>query len=150
MKFMLDIPLKRPAHLVGYQDKIMVIGSCFTEHIGGRLKQLKFDVMQNPNGILFDPISVAASLTSYVESAPYKKEDLTYFNELWHSWQHHSAFSGTNESVVLERINERQQAGRRIFKNGKLVDNHPWVIICLQTGKRDFRCKLPSCTGAMV
>ena len=47
--------------------KILLTGSCFTEHIGNHLQEVKFDVLQNPNGILFDPLSVADSLISYIE-----------------------------------------------------------------------------------
>ncbi|MCX6226649.1 MAG: GSCFA domain-containing protein, partial [Bacteroidia bacterium] len=36
----------------------MLIGSCFTEHIGNRLKMLKFAVNQNPFGIVYNPLSI--------------------------------------------------------------------------------------------
>ena len=62
MKLLIDISIKPPEKKISYNDKVMVVGSCFTEHIGGRLQDLKFQVLQNPNGILFDPVSVASSL----------------------------------------------------------------------------------------
>ena len=64
MEFMLNLPINRPSELIDHRQKILSIGSCFTEHIGGALQQLKFTVLQNPNGILFDPVSVGASLVS--------------------------------------------------------------------------------------
>ncbi len=53
---------------VTYNDKILLIGSCFTEHIGNFLADVKFNVLQNPNGLLFDPLSVCRSIISYIQN----------------------------------------------------------------------------------
>src|SRR3990170_1355267 len=97
MNFMLDFPVVSPEPRIKYGDSLLLTGSCFTEHIGNSLENLKFDVLQNPNGILFDPRSVAYSLVSYIENKQYVTEDLFQLNELWHSWQHHSIFSHMNQ-----------------------------------------------------
>ena len=74
----------------------MLIGSCFTEHIGNALGELKFSVCQNPNGILFGPDGVCKSLLSYIENKKYTEADLFQLNEVWNSWHHHSRFSNIN------------------------------------------------------
>ncbi len=79
MQFQLPIQIKSPETRINYRDKILLTGSCFTEHIGNSLSELKFSVLQNPNGILFDPRSVCNSLLSYIENKQYKKEDLFLF-----------------------------------------------------------------------
>ena len=71
MDLMLNIEMKRLAKPITYRDKILLMGSCFTEHIGDALEELKFSVLQNPNGILFDPVSVCKSLTSYIQHKKY-------------------------------------------------------------------------------
>ena len=86
------------------------------------MKDLKFDVLQNPNGILYDPLSIALALDSYIESKQYKENDLFLLNELWHSWQHHSAFSGMDREAVLQNINQSQTEGTSIFKKCILAD----------------------------
>ena len=96
MQFQLPIQIKSPEARINYRDKIMLTGSCFTEHIGNSLSELKFSTLQNPNGILFDPRSVCSSLISYIENKQYKKEDLFHLNEVWNSWEHHSRFSNIN------------------------------------------------------
>jgi hypothetical protein len=55
MQFQLPIQIKSPEAKINYRDKIMLTGSCFTEHIGNSLGELKYSTLQNPNGILFDP-----------------------------------------------------------------------------------------------
>ena len=101
--------MKKLSRPVTYRDKILLMGSCFTEHIGNALEELKFSVLQNPNGILFDPASVCRSLVSYIQNKEYSEADLFPLNELWHSWQHHSRFSNTSKEEALRIINESQQ-----------------------------------------
>ena len=81
--------------------------------------------MQNPNGILFDPISVCKSITSYIENRQYGEEDLFYYNEAWHSWQHHSRFSGVEKATVLEKINQSQSEAHHFLKQAD------WLMITL-------------------
>ena len=100
MKLLLDIKINEPEVKIDYRDKIMLVGSCFTEHIGDSLADLKFQVMQNPNGIVFDPSTVASSITSYIENKKYYPAEFIQLNELWQSWQHHSRYSGVNSDEV--------------------------------------------------
>jgi hypothetical protein len=125
MSFMLDIVIKGPEKKIDYQHPIMLIGSCFTEHIGNYLNELKFDILQNPNGILFDPHSVASNLVSYIHNKKYDEEDLFHFNELWQSWKHHSIFSNTNKKECLEAMNRSQQQAHSFLAKTK------WLIITL-------------------
>jgi len=125
MKFMVDINIKPPLKKITYSDNIFLIGSCFTEHIGKRLQELKFNVLQNPNGILFDPISVSKSLSSYIEPKQYTETDLFYLNELWQSWDHHSIYSGMVAADVINRINEAQ------LKANDHLKTAGWLIITL-------------------
>jgi hypothetical protein len=125
MDFMLNIDLTKGEALIDHRQKILSIGSCFTEHIGNALKELKFDVLQNPNGILFDPVSVCNSLLSYVRSEVYTEKDLFFLNELWHSWQHHSRFSGTDAHAVLENMNASRQAAHDFLKAAD------WLVLTL-------------------
>jgi len=125
MQFQLPIQIKSPEARITYRDKIMLTGSCFTEHIGNSLNELKFSTLQNPNGILFDPRSVCNSLVSYIENKQYKKEGLFYLNEIWNSWEHHSRFSNIDADEALNTINESQQQAYNFLKDTD------WLIITL-------------------
>ena len=127
MKLLLDIRIDEPTVRIDYRDKIMMIGSCFTEHIGDSLAGYKFQVLQNPNGIIFDPATAASSLISYIERRKYTEHDLVHLNELWQSWQHHSRFSGPDKEEVLDRINQSQEAAHVFLKNAR------WLVITLGT-----------------
>lgn len=125
MDFMVNIDIKKLPEPIGYKDKLLLIGSCFTEHIGNALEELKFYVLQNPNGILFDPASVCKSLTSYIQNKQYKEDDLFRLNEVWHSWQHHSRFSNMSATEAVQVINASQQKAHAFLKEAD------WIIITL-------------------
>jgi len=125
MEFQLPINIPVLPQPIGYGDKLLLTGSCFTEHIGNSLQDWKFDVLQNPNGILFDPASVASSLISYIDPKIYVEDDLVYFNELWQSWQHHSRFSNIDKEECLRAINASQQQAHVFLKSAQ------WLVITL-------------------
>jgi len=125
MNFMVNIDLRKPPRQINYEDKILLIGSCFTEHIGNSLEELKFSVLQNPNGILFDPRSVSKSLVSYIENRQYNEKDFFQLNEIWHSWRHHSRFSNTNLNEAVRIVNTSQQMAHQFLKQAD------WIIVTL-------------------
>lgn len=125
MDFMAPINIAKLPQPIAYGNKILLIGSCFTEHIGNALAGYKFEVLQNPHGILFEPASVRHSLISYVENRKYTETDLFYLNELWNSWHHHSRFSGMDKEAVLQNINAAVEQAHHFLKDTD------WVIITL-------------------
>ena len=115
----LDVPaLKKP---IIYTDNILLIGSCFTEHISDRLQQHRFRVLSNHHGILFNPLSVADSLDSYIDGKQYGADELFLLNELWNSWDHHTRFSNTDKGAALNGINESQSAAASFIKTADCV-----------------------------
>ncbi|MBS1584913.1 MAG: GSCFA domain-containing protein [Bacteroidetes bacterium] len=119
----LDIPPLSES--LSYRDSILLVGSCFTEHIYDRLQQHRFKVLSNPHGILFNPLSVADSINSYIDEKVYDESDLFYLNELWNSWDHHTRFSHIDKQAALTGINDSQQAASAFIREAN------WVIITL-------------------
>ncbi|MBC7902933.1 MAG: GSCFA domain-containing protein [Gemmatimonadaceae bacterium] len=125
MEFQLPIHIATLPDPISYSNKILLMGSCFTEHIGNRLHDLKFNVLQNPNGILFDPQSVSSALISYINNKSINEDDLFYLDELWQSWQHHSVFSNIDRKAAIENINNARNNAHVFLKEAN------WVIITL-------------------
>jgi hypothetical protein len=49
------------------KSKILLLGSCFSDHIGRKLKESKFKVLANPLGNIFNPISLAKIISHYLQ-----------------------------------------------------------------------------------
>ena len=110
---------------ISHRNKLMLVGSCFTEQIGTKLSQHKFTVMENPNGILFNPVSISNAFISYATGKTYEEKDLFYHNELWGSWQHHTKFSTIDKKKTLEEINISQQQANAFVKEAD------WILLTL-------------------
>lgn len=104
------IPEIEPAG-ISHQNGILAIGSCFAEHIGGRLQAAKFNTSINPFGILYNPASIAYTLERLWEGRPYTQEDLFENQGIWHSFDHHGRLSSHNLEQALHNINEALRQG---------------------------------------
>lgn len=116
MKFRTDFDIKKLEPSITHHHKLMLVGSCFTENIGDKLRKHKFNVFENPNGILFNPVSVSETLINVIENKEYTEKDLFEYNEGWHSWQHHSRFSGVSMEDALQKINSTTQYAHQFLK----------------------------------
>lgn len=84
-----------------------MVGSCFTENIGSRLTDRKFNIAVNPFGIVYNPVSIASCLERLLGPKPeFQKEDLFEHMGLWHSWEHHGRFSRPDLQETLSQIND--------------------------------------------
>jgi hypothetical protein len=101
---------------ISYKDKLMMMGSCFSENMGEKFRQLKFRVDLNPFGIIYNPFSVAKSLRRLLAEKPYTKEDLFEHQGIWVSFDHHSRFSATSEEEALSKMNLRIEQSRAFLK----------------------------------
>lgn len=94
----------------------LMLGSCFTEHIGAKLQQNKFDVTLNPFGILYNPDSIFSALECLLEVMEGKMEvlsDSLFFapsQGLWNSWLCSSVFSSVNREEVLCKVTQSVKA----------------------------------------
>lgn len=121
MEFFLPFKIRDYPFTISYRDKILFIGSCFSGEIGNKMASAKFDVLQNPNGILFDPLTIVEALFSYIENKTFDNENLFELNGLWHSWKHHSIFSGINKNEVLHKINSSQSSAHVFLKQANFL-----------------------------
>jgi len=125
MQSMLSIDIPQLPNAINYNNNILLIGSCFTEHISDRLQHHKFKVLSNPHGILFNPLSVASSLDGYMSGKTYTHDDLFHLNELWNSWDHHTRFSDIDAEQALQNINRSQAAAT------EFINKADWLVITL-------------------
>lgn len=90
---------------ISYSDVILSMGSCFATHMAKRLSQHKFEVQNNPFGILYNPISIAQNLELLSSDRIFKESDLFEHQSLWHSYDHHGSYSATSAEESLALIN---------------------------------------------
>jgi hypothetical protein len=116
IKFKLSLAAKPSDRKISYQQKVMLIGSCFTENMGAKLQNHLFETMENPHGILFNPVSVQNALMDYIQCKAYTNTDLFLLNDIWNSWNHHSRFSGITQQDALNKINASIEQAHSFLK----------------------------------
>lgn len=110
---------------IRHTDQLLLVGSCFTEQIGKKLAAHKFNTLENPNGILFNPMSISKTISSYAAGKLYSEEELFFYNELWASREHHTQFSDMKKEAVLQKINDSQRRANEFIKNAD------WLLLTL-------------------
>ena len=125
---------------ISYKDKLMMMGSCFSENMGEKFRQLKFRVDLNPFGIIYNPFSVAKSLRRLLAEKPYTKEDLFEHQGIWGSFDHHSRFSATSEEEALSKMNLRTEQSRAFLKEAGYLFLTFWHCLGIRIESHGGNC----------
>lgn len=114
---------------IKHSDKLVLMGSCFTENIGNRLSVNKFRCDINPFGVLYNPMSIREALTQIIENKTYTPGDLMQSRGLWFSLMHHSSFSSFDIDECLDNINSR------INESSEFLTKADWLVLTFGTAR---------------
>lgn len=133
---------------IDHSSGVVMLGSCFSDNIGRRLLDGLFDVDVNPMGTLYNPASIASALDDIMARREFAAADLFEHDGRWHSFAHHSRFSGTDPEKVLRGINSRlRTAHDNLRRAGVLIVTFgtAWIFTLRATRRVVSNChKLPS------
>ena len=108
MKLQTIVDIKPSEWKIGYEDTVLMLGSCFSDEIGRQMEERKMQVTCNPFGTLYNPLSIANAI--HMTGLP----ELVEHDGLWHSMAHHGSFSRATreeaEKAVAESIETMQRA----------------------------------------
>jgi len=121
IKLQTKIPVSESTLRLSHQQRILLVGSCFTEHMGHKLRDFGFEVMMNPFGILYNPISIAECLNHCYQDIEIAEKDLVFHDGLWHSWLHHGCFSHADKAVCLNNCNQAIHAAHQFLQQPHVV-----------------------------
>ena len=116
MNFTTPVNIK-PNKTIDHNSRIVMLGSCFAENIGKKLIDCGFNVVMNPMGILYNPISIFSTLSRIIEGREFTENELFQHNGLWASFMHHGSFSHSDKSEALRLMNEKLHEGHKQLKN---------------------------------
>lgn len=125
MNLQTQIPLFPKEPKIDYHSKVVLLGSCFTENISGKLDYFKFQNVQNPFGIVFNPVSIENLVLRALSEDVFTEDDLFQHQELWHCFEVHSSLSSIDKDSVLQHLNQKLLA----FK--KQIEEASHIVITL-------------------
>lgn len=95
----------QPTNQLDYNSKVVLLGSCFSENIGKKFEDLKFQSTVNPFGILFHPLAIENLVKRAIHKDYYSEEALHFQNEHWCCLDAHSKFNTPSKEELLATLN---------------------------------------------
>ncbi|MGM9735028.1 MAG: GSCFA domain-containing protein [Candidatus Cryptobacteroides sp.] len=111
-----DLPCKVG---ISYKDSIMMLGSCFADNVGSRLRDCRFKVMVNPFGTLYNPKSLLGSVRRLVSGEHFTEADCVQMGAgagLVCSFSHHTTFARESAREFLEGANKALDEASAFFR----------------------------------
>lgn len=105
MRFRTEIQIPRGVFDIGGDDKIVMLGSCFTDEVGERLLHDGFDVMANPLGPIYNPVILSRTLQRAMDRYCFSEADLVDGPRGSHCLEYATRYSGASDET-LRRLNE--------------------------------------------
>jgi lysophospholipase L1-like esterase len=105
MKLQTKVPVTPGASPIGYDSRIILLGSCFATNIANKLAYFKFRHIQNPLGILYHPQAITNLISRAIQREHFTGEEVFFLNERWHSFDAHSDMSSKTSGELLGNLN---------------------------------------------
>ncbi len=151
MKLQTIISLKPEENQIDYSSKILLLGSCFSENIGAKFEYFKFQNLQNPFGIIFNPVSIEKLVIRAIENKTFSEKDIFEHNGIWKCFEAHSGISGMEKDEFLRNLNTQLQNLREaLFSSTNIIftfgtswvyrENESWKVVanCHKLPQKNF------------
>ncbi|MBQ9473605.1 MAG: GSCFA domain-containing protein [Bacteroidales bacterium] len=103
------------------RDRLLLLGSCFSDSMAEPLANAGFTLLANPFGTLYNPLSICRCLLRSLDGTPLADDDMVYHDGLHHSWLHHSRFSSPDRQRCAELCNDSIAAAHSFLQDASLV-----------------------------
>lgn len=126
---------------ISYSDKIMMLGSCFSENIGVQLKNFGFDVCINPFGVLYNPVSILNSVERMLDRKLFSIEDCVQIgagDTRYCSFSHHTSFAREDAEAFIAEANAALEKAAEHFRKCSKVIITLGTSWCFRHLERDF------------
>lgn len=116
MKLQTIVDIKPSAWKIGYEDCILMVGSCFSDEIGAQMQERYLNVTCNPFGTLYNPLSIAKAFSLQLSEVNFQ-----FHEGLWHSMAHHGAFSRTTKEEAEQAVRASIETMQKALKEASVV-----------------------------
>lgn len=126
VKFLIMMKLQTPVAeepcrvSISYDDKILLLGSCFSDNLGGALVNYGFDALVNPFGTLYNPASILAALRRLACGKEFDERDCVPMGSgsaLVCSFGHHTSFARAEKADFLQDANAALREAAVFFRD---------------------------------
>ena len=105
---------------ISYKDRILMLGSCFSDNIGKQLSDFGFDVSVNPFGTLYNPESILSAVRRLLSREQFTQEDCEEIGAgdmRTCSFSHHTSHARATREEFLSDANLSLEEAAYFFKD---------------------------------
>lgn len=121
IKLTTQVSYKPCPYKIGYNDNILLLGSCFADSIGSMLDYYRFNTLINPFGVLYNPVSIANAIERIAQLKRFTPADVIKTGELYNSLFHHTSFARETAPEFLEHANGSLSFASEYLKKATVV-----------------------------
>ena len=124
MNFFTKIDISAVNFKIDYTSHLAFFGSCFADNISALFAERKFNVLANPFGTVYNPVSSAIQIKAIADGKIFGEEDVfqdTRCDGLWHCWDAHSSLSGTTKEECIGKLNAAATQARDFLQKASVI-----------------------------
>lgn len=114
MDFFTKIDIPATDWQIDYNSHIAFFGSCFADNISAQFASRKFNVLTNPFGTVYNPLSIAMQIKAIANKKVFggpeifqdMRPDRAGNSAPWHCWDAHGSLSAATREDCVAKLNE--------------------------------------------
>ncbi|GAB3043240.1 GSCFA domain-containing protein [Spirosoma pulveris] len=104
MQFHTEFSPEPLPHRLGLDSRIVTIGSCFADVMGRRLIDHKLNVLNNPFGTIFNPVSIAKLITMALRGIAPEDNGYVERDGIWLHYDFHSSLWANTQDELRTKL----------------------------------------------
>ena len=122
MNFFTKIDISSSGARIDYKSRLAFFGSCFADNISAQFASRKFNVLANPFGTVYNPLSTAMQIKAIANGKIFGEKDVFQDTRgTWHSWDAHGSLSGATREEYIAKLNAAAYESREFLQNADTV-----------------------------
>ena len=130
MDFFTKIDIPAADWQIDYNSRLAFFGSCFADNISAQFASRKFNVLANPFGTVYNPLSAAMQIKAIANGKIFGEADVFLDTRLasgseirgpWHCWNAHGSLSAATREECIAKLNAATQEAREFLQKADVV-----------------------------
>lgn len=115
MEFRTKINKWETKPIIKYNSKVLLLGSCFAEHLYAYLKQLKYQAFLNPCGITYNPVSLTNAIHYLAGNIDFNEQEIIASEGRYFHYDFHGHFASTTAEELKKKVKKNLKKGQEYF-----------------------------------
>ena len=104
-----------------HSESVVLLGSCFSDNIGTKMRGAFINASINPMGTLYNPMSIAGAVNRLINNSPVAGMQLFMQGGVWNSYDFHSRHSMPDKQAAIDHMNRCIEQGHDALRQCQLL-----------------------------